>query len=180
MIELNVSQELATKAAAAAKDKGIDLPEWMKRQLANQVHVELLGQMSLALAERFGDEVWEICERVSTDIGRELAPAVRALLDLDPDDARSLTKAVDLTNLMLDISGEEVVFERGQVVRHERDCLLSKRLVEIGCPQYCSGMFQPMYRGLLKTLNAKADANDPPFLKSKGDDYCEVITMVKE
>ena len=178
MTELTIDPEAMQKAEMAAKEVGVELPEFARRQMANQLHALLIGRTLNALAERFGDQVWDIAEQANHQLGFELAPQLAALLGLDPDDARSLTRIVDVCNLVLDIQGEEVVQERNEVVRHERSCLLSGLLAENGCHRYCESVFQPMYRGTLQALNPDAGCNDMTCMQSKGDDHCEVITWI--
>ena len=178
MTQLKIDPKMTQKAEAAAKAVGVELPEFARRQMANQLHALLIGRMLGALADRFGDEVWKITEETNRALGSELAPQFATLLGTDATDARSLTRIVDLCNLVLDIAGEEVVQERTEVVRHERSCLLSGLLAENRSHRYCQSIFQPMYRGVLQAVNPEAGCNDMKCMMSKGDDHCEVITWL--
>ena len=178
MTQLRIDPEMRSKAEAAAGEVGVDLPEFARRQIANQLHALMIGRTLNGLAERFGDEVWRITEEENQKLGAELAPQFAALLGTDVSDARSLTRIVDLCNLSLDIVGEEVVRERAEVVRHERSCLLSGILREHRSHRYCASIFQPMYRGVLQALNPDAGCNDMKCMMSRGDDHCEVVTWI--
>ncbi len=178
MIQFKIDPEMTQNAEAAAKAVGVELPEFARRQLANQLHALVIGRTLNALADRFGEEVWKITEETNRALGSELAPQFAALLGTDAADARSLTRIVDLTNLVLDIQGEEVVQEKNEVVRHERSCLLSGLLVENRSHRYCASIFQGMYRGLLQAINPEAGCNDMKCMMSQGDDHCEVVTWI--
>jgi hypothetical protein len=178
MIDLKMDQDISARADGRGRAAGIQLPDFARRQIANQLHALVVGRTLNALARRFGDEVWHITEEECYSLGREMAAQIGELLELDVSDARSLTRVVDLCNACLDIVGDEVVREKDEVVRHERECLLSKGLCEQRASHYCASVFQPMYRGVLHGLNAQAGCNDMTCMMSKGDDHCEVVTWI--
>ena len=91
----------------------------------------------------------------------------------------SLAKIVEFVNSLLDIKGDVIKSDKNMVVRHERECLLSEQFAERKSPYY-SLLFQAMYKGLLCELNPCARANDLKITKSRGNEYCEIITCVKE
>ena len=177
MTLLRLDPELAEKAGAAGKAVNVDLPEFAKRQIPNQVHVLMIVRTLKALADRFGDEVWKVCNESMYQLGREIGPEMKTLLAVDVNDARSLTRLVDATNVCLDIVGEEVVFTEKEVIRHEKECLLGPMMHAQDGHHYCM-LFQTMYRGVLNELSKEAGCNNMYCSMSHGDDHCEVKTWV--
>ncbi len=153
---------------------GLPVPQRLLRQIANQIHAEMTTRI-MEVAAAKGSITYKEAFQVQYDLGREIAPAIAGFLSLDATDARSLTKIVDFTNLLLDIRGEEVERSAGRVVRHEHACLLAKQLAERKAPYYCR-LYQSMYKGILSVLNPAASANDLTITQSMGCDYCEIIT----
>lgn len=174
---LRIDPEMAARSDAAAKRLGIDLPEFAKRQMANQMHAMMIVRTLNALADRFGDEVWKITNEVNYRLGEDLSEDFCAFIDADPEDARSLTRIIDVANTFLDIVGSEAKREQGEVVRHEHACFLSPMLHANDGHHYC-GLYQTLYRGVLNRANPEAGCNNLSVTRSRGNGHCEIITMV--
>lgn len=155
---------------------GLPVPQRFLRQIANQIHAEMITRIMERAAAK-GSITFEEAFQVQYDLGREIAPAIAEFLSLNAADARSLTRIVDFTNLLLDIRGAEVERSARRVVRHERVCFLADQLAERQAPYYCK-LYQSMYKGVLSVLNPAASANDLTITQSIGCDHCEIITEV--
>lgn len=170
-----IDPEQSAKAQAAAAANGVELPEVMKRQLANQFHMLMIVKGFAALADHFGPEVWPVANQAMYDLGHQIGPELYAMLGVSTDDARGLTRSVDVINACLDIVGEEVVFTEAEVVRREHSCLMSSTLKALDGHHYC-GMYQMTFRGALHavTPGGKGGCNNLSCTRSRGDAYCEL------
>ena len=155
---------------------GLPIPEKLKRQIANQIHAEMITRLMEVVVLQ-GSLNFEQAMQSHYELGKEMAPIVSDLLSIDANDARSLTKVVDFINLLLDIKGCEVKKNKGVVIRHETCCFLSEQLSMKKAPYYCK-LYQSMYKGTLDGLNPNAKANDLKIMQSKGADYCEIVTSI--
>ena len=170
---------LAERAGASARANGVDLDEVSKRQLANQFHAVMIVESLKALEAEFGDAIWPIVNQRMYEIGKQVGAEIYAMMGFDTEDARGLTKGVDVINACLDIVGEEVSRSKTEVVRHEKECHLSSTLHALDGHHYC-GMYQQIYRGSIHAGSASdtAGCNNLSCTKSRGDGYCEIKTWI--
>jgi hypothetical protein len=160
---------------------GLPVPSFIKLQLANDIHAEMIARLMSALIEDNGLSL-ERALKVHFEMGTEFAAQVKDFLSIDPDDARSLARIIDFLHGALFISGKDVVrSSRNRAISHWHKCPLSSRLAELkeeGGPYYCH-LYQEMYKGVLYGINRKARANDLVTTRSQGCGYCVLETWIE-
>jgi predicted hydrocarbon binding protein len=160
--------------------KGLPVPEKIKRQLANQLHAEMIIRL-MDIVVKEGSLTREKALEVHYEIGRELAEETKDMLNLDSNRVEDLSFIIDFLHNLLDISGKKNVgVQANEAISHWYNCPISTRLQELqsgGGPYYCH-LYQEMYRGLLHTLNPRAFANKLTTTQSQGNTYCELKTWI--
>jgi len=160
---------------------GLPVPSFVKLQLANEIHAEMIARLMDELIKNNGLTL-EIALQVNFDIGTEIADQVKFFLEIDPSDARSLSKVIDFLHDALAISGKKIVHStRNKAISHWNSCPLSKNLSVLkdgGGPYYCH-LYQEMYKGVLYGINKNARANDLTITQSQGCEYCALETWIE-
>ena len=134
-----------------------------------------LANIMCPLAEKFGDEVWEIVRKAMYEIGRQRAATmVRTMKIDDLKDARCIGRIMDLEDNNSGIRGEWVEFGKKRAVKHEYKCPLDTPCKK--CSKVCSVLLEAMEQGTMDSLGIKLKN---PILLTKtlpaGDPYCEVV-----
>lgn len=134
-----------------------------------------LANIMCPLAEKFGDEVWEIVKETMYEIGRQRAATmVRTMKIDDLEDARCIGRIMDLEDNNSGIRGEWVEFGKKRAVKHEYKCPLDTPCKK--CPKVCSVLLEALEQGTMDGLGIKLKN---PILLTKtlpaGDPYCEVV-----
>ena len=159
---------------------GLPLPGWFRREIANQIHAEMLVRL-MAVVLRKGHINLEEALAAQYRLGEELAEQVADYLALRPNDATSLAKVVDFLHSVLGIRGKRVVVnEPGEHVARWTICPLAAQLKEAegGAGVYYCHLYQEMYKGVLAALNPQARANTLTVTQSLGKPYCEISTWI--
>lgn len=149
-------------------------PETMAR-LGGRTLGIFLANIMCPLAEKFGDEVWEIVKETMYEIGRQRAATmVRTMKIDDLEDARCIGRIMDLEDNNSGIRGEWVEFGKKRAVKHEYKCPLDAPCKK--CPKVCSVLLEALEQGTMDGLGIKLKN---PILLTKtlpaGDPYCEVV-----
>lgn len=158
---------------------GLPLPERMKRQIANQIHAEMLVRLTAVILQK-GTLDWQQALAAQYELGQEIAAQTADILSLQTNDVGSLAKIVDFLHGLLDIGGKQVVMDTaGENVCRWTNCPLAAQLK--GSPNgagvaYCH-LYQEMYKGVLFALNPNARANTLEITQSLGKPYCEIRTF---
>ena len=159
----------------------LPVPSCIKRQLANEIHAEMIIRL-MDILIREGGLTMEKALGVHFDIGKEIAEQVKDFLSVNPNDAASLSRIIDFLHGLLFISGKQVIESSSdKAISHWRKCPLSDQLAHLkegGGPYYCH-LFQEMYKGVLFGINPKARANDLEMTQSRGFSYCELQTWIE-
>jgi predicted ArsR family transcriptional regulator len=133
-----------------------------------------LSYIMEALAEKFGEEVWEIASKVMYEVGRQRAATmVRTMKIDDLRDARCLGRIMDLEDNNSGIKGEWVETGKKRAVKHEYECPLAEPCKR--SPKVCSALLEAMEQGTFDALGVKLK-NSVVLTKTipDGDPYCEV------
>jgi hypothetical protein len=160
---------------------GLPVPSFIKLQLANEIHAEMIARLMQALIKNNGLSL-ESALQVHYEIGTEMAGLVKDFLDIDPNDARSLSRIIDFLHGVLSITGKNVIHSsQDKAISHWNKCPLSSQLSELkdgGGPYYCH-LYQEMYKGVLFGINKNARANNLATTQSQGCEYCELETWIE-
>ena len=160
---------------------GLPLPERIKRQLANQIHAEMIVRLMAPILQ---NGTIDLHQAVATQyqLGRDIASQTADLLSIQPSDARSLSRIVDFLHGLLEISGKQVVTDsKSENLCRWTNCPLSNQLKdskEEAGAYYCH-LYQEMYKGVLFEINPQAHANTLEITQSLGKQYCEIKTWLE-
>ena len=120
--------------------KGFPLPERMKRQIANQIHAEMIARLMSVVVEK-GTITVEQALQAQYELGQEIAVQTANFLSVASDDDRHLSSIIDFLHGLLDIGNKvEVVRNQQEVICHWKTCFLSEQLKTSkggGGPYYC-------------------------------------------
>ena len=159
---------------------GLPLPGWFKREIANQIHAEMLVRL-MAMILRKGNIDLEEALASQYRLGEELAEQVADYLSLRRDDASSLARVVDFLHSVLGIRGKRVVVNgQREHVSRWTICPLAAQLREAegGAGVYYCHLYQEIYKGMLAALNPQARANTLTVTQSLGEPHCEIRTWI--
>lgn len=160
---------------------GLPIPEKMKRQMINQVHIEMIVRLMDEVVSE-GTLSIEKAMTIHYQIGKEIADQTKEFLDPNPLSAKELSLIIDFLHNLLDIRGKKIMKATDhEAISHWYGCPHFKRLSESsgGGPFYCH-LYQEMYKGVLKGINPNAEANSLSVTKSQGAEYCELHTWIKQ
>jgi predicted ArsR family transcriptional regulator len=139
-----------------------------------------LSEIMNTLAERFGEEVWEIARKTMYEVGRQRAATlVRTMKIQDLADARCLGRIMDLEDNNSGIKGEWVETGKKRAVKREYECPLAHPCKK--SPKVCSELLEAMEQGTFDALGVKRK-NLVLLTKimPRGDPYCEVTIELAE
>ncbi|MFH2066125.1 MAG: hypothetical protein ABIK15_13065 [Pseudomonadota bacterium] len=158
---------------------GLPVPSFLKRQVANEIHVEMIARlMDIVLKEN--TLTLERALQVHFDLGKEMAPQVKELLSINPNNAKSLSRIIDFLHDLLFITGKEIVeISPDKTTSHWHKCPLADQLSHTKGGAYYCHLFQEMYKGVLLGINPNARTNDLKMTKSQGFDCCELQTWIE-
>jgi predicted hydrocarbon binding protein len=157
--------------------------ESLKRQLdevVGQARAEMFGLMAVvlsALAEEYGDDVWEVAGKTMYDIGYQRGQEFAQTMKIDPKDARSVGRIFDLEDTGIGIKGEWVETGKRRVVKREFCCPLGP--MSAVCPEICTRLFDSVEKGTFDAIGVKGKLSYPKLM-GKGDPYCEVVLELEE
>lgn len=158
---------------------GLPVPGRIKRQLANEIHVEMITRILDVVAEE-GSITLERALKIHFLLGQEIAGQVKQFLSIDPINARDLSRIVDFLHDLLLIRGKRIVTDSSDLsVSHWDKCSLYQQLQRHDYGYLYCDLFQEMYKGVLSSINPEATANTLKTTRSRGCEYCELKTCLK-
>jgi predicted ArsR family transcriptional regulator len=138
----------------------------------------VMAMMMSALAARFGDEIWEVVGKIMYDIGHNRGMEFAATMKIDPTDARSVGRILDLEDSHVGVKGEWVETGKKRAVKRELNCPFGAALAL--CPDFCTRLISEVERGTFDVIGAKVKDFNITKLISKGDPYCEAIIELED
>lgn len=156
----------------------LPLPERIKRQLANEIHTEMIIRL-MDFAVKNKNLTVADAITVHYNLGLELAQQTKEFLSINPDNAQDLSKVIDFLHDLLLIKGKKTIIANGnEAVSHWTACSLYKQLLANDNGFYYCHLYQEMYKGVLYGINPNARANTLEETRSMGCDYCELKTRI--
>ena len=138
-----------------------------------------LANLMKSMVEYFGEEVWEVAERLGYEIGRQRAATMIRTMEInDFSDARYLGRIMDLEDNNSGIRGEWVETGKKRSVKHEYECPIARPCKT--CPEVCSVLLESMERGTFDALGVKIKKPVLNKIMPMGDPYCEVRIELEE
>ncbi len=129
------------------------------------------------LATKYGDEVYDEIEKVMYDYGYGRAQEFGQIMNIDPNDARSVGRIFDLEDSQHGIKGEWVETGKKRAVKREYVCPLATGAML--CPELCTRVAAAVERGSFDGLGIKANLSFPKSIP-KGDPYCEIVLELED
>jgi predicted ArsR family transcriptional regulator len=133
-----------------------------------------LTEMLTPLAEKYGDEVWEIGRKAMFEVGQRRAATMQKRMKInDLKDARCLGRIMDLEDNNAGVRGEWVEYGKKRAVKHEYECSQAKAYEK--CPKICTVLLEAMEQGTFDALGVKVKTPIITRNLAEGDPYCEVV-----
>lgn len=140
----------------------------------------MLGSIMRPLAEKFGDEVWEVAKQAMYQVGRRRAASLARLMKInDLKDARCLGRIMDIEDNNSGVKGEWIETGKKKAVKREYECPLVCPQLE-QCPQVCSLLLEAMEEGTFDELGVRVKKPLITKVIPSGDPYCEVTVELEE
>lgn len=140
----------------------------------------MLASIMRPLAEKFGDEVWEVAKQAMYQIGRRRAASLARLMKInDLKDARCLGRIMDIEDNNSGVKGEWIETGKKRAVKHEYECPLVCPQLE-KCPQVCSILLEAMEEGTFDELGVRVKKPLLTKVIPSGNPYCEVVVELEE
>jgi len=137
-----------------------------------------LAKIMNAFEAKFGDEVWEVAEKVAYDIGCSRAAGMARAMKIDLTDARSLGRIHDMENNGMGIKCEWLETGEKRAVGRIFACPLARPAK--GSPKVCSVILEAMERGTFDALGVKIKKPIITKIMPLGDPYCEVTDELED
>jgi len=138
-----------------------------------------LAEIMTSLAERFGEEVWEVARRAMYEVGRRRAASlVRTMKITDLQDARCLGRIMDIEDNNSGVRGEWVETGKKRAVKHEYECSQARAYEK--CPKICTELLEAMEEGTFDTLGVKVKKPVITQVLPEGAPYCEVVVELEQ
>ena len=147
------------------------LDEYVAKASADML--ALVAVLMNTLVARFGEEVWEVTEKIMYDIGYQRGMEFAITMKIDPADARSVGRIFDLEDSRIGVRGEWVETGKKRAVKHEFYCPFGETAAL--CPDLCTRLFTAVERGTFDAIGAKVKGFQITKLMPKGDPYCEAV-----
>jgi len=140
----------------------------------------MLASIMRPLAEKFGDEVWEMAKQAMYQVGRRRAASLARLMKInDPKDARCLGRIMDIEDNNSGVKGEWIETGKKRAVKREYECPLVCPQLE-QCPQVCSTLLEAMEEGTFDKLGVRVKKPLITKVIPSGNPYCEVVVELEE
>ncbi|MFW6151040.1 MAG: hypothetical protein ACOC6A_05850 [Chloroflexota bacterium] len=138
-----------------------------------------LTEIMTSLADRFGEEVWDVARKAMYEVGRRRAQSlVRTMKITDLNDARCLGRVMDIEDNNSGVRGEWVETGKRRAVKHEYEC--SQAGAYEKCPRICSDLLEAMEEGTFDALGVKVKKPLITRLLPEGAPYCEVVVELED
>ena len=133
-----------------------------------------LAEVLAPLAEKYGEDVWEIGRKAMFEVGKRRAATMQKRMKIDDlTDARCLGRIMDLEDNNAGVRGEWVEYGKKRAVKHEYECSQAKPYEK--CPQICTILLEAMEQGTMEALGVKVKTPIITKVLPVGDPYCEVV-----
>lgn len=99
-------------------------------------------------------------------------------MKIDPTDARSVGRILDLEDSTVGVKGEWVETGKKRAVKREFTCPFGAALSL--CPDFCTRLISEVERGTFDAIGAKVKDFNITKLISKGDPYCEAVIELED
>ncbi|MBN1288777.1 MAG: hypothetical protein JXA49_03965 [Actinobacteria bacterium] len=150
------------------------------RDMPMKMIMKLLAALWPVLAYGWGEKGIQALQFVLYEGGKARGKLIREGLQIDPGDARSIGRILDLEDGMVGVKGTWTRESKGCAIKEERYCPAAKELEP--CPQVCTHLMTAMEAGTMAGWFDGDSIEFPKFEKllSTGDDCCEVVIKIKE
>jgi len=129
------------------------------------------------MVAKYGDGAWEDIEKMMYDAGYQRAKEISDTMNIDPKDARSVGRILDLEDSQNGVEGEWLETGKQRAVKREYYCAFANTAML--CPEICTRMITAMERGTLDGMGVKVKFALPKVL-AKGDPYCECVLELED
>jgi len=136
------------------------------------------GHILRAFADQYGGEVWEISAETMYDWGCQRAQLMKKVMNIDPEDARSVGRVFDCEDTLSGIKGEWIETGKKRAVKREFVCPAAGMLCV--APEFCSKVAYQMEIGTFENIGVRLKKLDFPMLITQGDPYCEVVVELED
>lgn len=138
-----------------------------------------LTGIMMSLADRFGEDVWEVAKKAMYEVGQRRAGSlVRTMKINDLNDARCLGRIMDIEDNNSGVRGEWVETEKQRAVKHEYECSQARAYEK--CPRICSDLLEAMEEGTFDALGVKVKKPLITRLLPEGAPCCEVVVELED
>ncbi len=138
-----------------------------------------LTEVLAPLAEKYGDDVWEIGRKAMYEVGQRRAPTMQRRMKIDDlSDARCLGRIMDLEDNNAGVRGEWVEYGKKRAVKHEYECPQAKPYER--CPKICTVLLEAMEQGTFAALGVKVKTPIITKVLPEGAPYCEVVVELED
>jgi len=156
------------------------LPERLKRQLANEIHTEMIIRL-MDFTVKNKKLTIDDALKIHFDLGLELAQQTKEFLSINPNSAQDLSNVIDFLHDLLLIKGKKTIkATENEAVSHWTRCSLYKQLLKNENGFYYCHLYQEMYKGVLSGINPNAKANTLEKTRSMDCEYCELKTWIEK
>jgi hypothetical protein len=107
------------------------------------------------LTDRFGDEGWKALEEALYEVGRENGSLFQQLLNIDPTDASSIAKVVEVADVLVGVQGEWKELSPERSVKCASYCPIIDTLREKDLLRFCSCLMAGMMKGIVSAMGGK-------------------------
>lgn len=129
------------------------------------------------VARMWGEEGVKRMQFILYEAGKSRSELLKKELHLDPDDARSIGRVIDLEDGMVHVKGVWTKETKGLAIKEERHCPATRELGK--CPEVCTHLMTAMEAGTLEGFVPRMVFPKFTKLLSTGDDCCEVVLQLK-
>ena len=157
-----------------------DIPLQTRLRLIQQSYMRIIVDLAIAFTERYGEEAWKIMQGVAYRIGQERTERLRERFQIDPNDARSVTKFLAFETAIFLANPDDyqlIEFTPKRHVAHVLNCAQAQHISR--CPDLCMRFFDYIDQATYEELGVKIKRYDVPLRLSKGDPYCETILEIE-
>lgn len=147
-------------------------PAW-HREIPLRLTMRGLTMLLPVLHDRFGERGVRALQYVFYRVGVDRAPILRACLEIDPLDARSLGRVLDYEDGLVGVRGIWTQETKGRAVKEERYCPAARELA--ACPEVCTRLMMALEAGTFSVLNPDVKVPGLCGLLSLGDPCCLAV-----
>ncbi len=159
---------------------GFSVPCAIKRQLANEIHTEMIIRLMDFTVKNKHLTVDDALQ-IHFELGTELAKQTQEFLSINPEKVSDLSKVIDFLHDLLFIKNKKTVKKtEKETVSRWTGCSLYKQLLENENGFYYCHLYQEMYKGVLFGINPNAKANTLEKTRSMNCAYCELKTWIEK